>query len=98
MPRPGRCRALALVVAGRWLNPRVKLMAIIAASVSIDPLHVRAVQNVLVPLVGFHDGSPDDDDESDKQNRFDDHVFNPSAIRSIEDRPATVVNKIWVLT
>jgi hypothetical protein len=89
----------AVVVAGRrWLNPRVKLIAVIAASVSIDPLHVRAVQNVLVPLVGFHDGSPDDDDESDKQNRFDDHVFNPSAIRSIEDRPATVVNKIWVLT
>jgi hypothetical protein len=27
-----------------------------------------------------------------------DHVFNSSAIRSIEDRPATVVNKIWVLT
>jgi hypothetical protein len=88
----------ALVVAGRWLNPRVKLMAIIAASVSIDPLHVRAVQNVLVPLVGFHDGSPDDDHESDKQNRFDDHVFNPSAMRSIEDRPATVVNKIWAST
>jgi hypothetical protein len=88
----------ALVVAGRWLNPRVKLMAIIAASVSIDPLHVRAVQNVLVPLVGFHDGRPDDDAESDKQNRFDDHVFNPSATRFIEDRPATVVNKIWVLT
>jgi hypothetical protein len=26
------------------------------------------------------------------------HVFNPSTIRSIEDRPATVVNKILVLT
>ena len=71
---------------------------IVRCRLSIDPLQVRAVQNVLMPLVGFHDGSPDDDDESDKQNRFDDHVFNPSAIRPIEDRPATVVNKIWVLT
>src|ERR1035437_2341701 len=89
----------AIVVAGRrWLNPRLKLMAVIVASASVGPLLVRAVQNVLVPLVGFHDGSPDDDGESDKQNRFDDHVFNPSAIRSIEDRPATVVNKILVLT
>jgi hypothetical protein len=54
----------AVVVAGSWRNPRVKLMAIIAASVSINPLHVRAVQNVLVPLVGFHNGSPEDDGES----------------------------------
>ena len=67
----------AVVGAGSWRNPRVKLMAIIVASVSIDPPYVRAVQNVMVPLVGFHDGSPDDDDEGDKQNRFDDHVFNP---------------------
>ena len=57
----------AVVVAGRrWLNPRVKLIAVIVASVSIDPLYVRAIQNVLVPLVGFHDGSPGGDDESDK--------------------------------
>src|ERR1700676_3908378 len=83
----------AVVVAGRWRNPRVKLMAIIVGSVSIDPLQVRAVQNVLVPLVGFHDGSPDDDGQSNKQNRFDDHVFNTFR-PSIEDRPATVVNKI----
>jgi hypothetical protein len=61
-------------------------MAIIVASVSIDPLLVRAVQNVLVPLVGFHDGSPDDGGESDKQNRFDDHLFNTFR-PSIEDRP-----------
>ena len=66
----------AVVVAGSWRNPRVKLMAIIVASVSIDPLHVRAVQNVLVPFVGFHDGRPDDGEESDRQNHFDDHVFN----------------------
>ena len=52
---------------------------------SIDPLQVPAVQNVLMLLVGFHDDSPSGDDESDKQNRFDDHVLNPSAIRSIED-------------
>jgi hypothetical protein len=87
----------AVIVAGRWRNPRVKLMAIIVASVSIHALHVRAVQNVLVPLVGFHDGSPDDDGESDKQNRFDDHVFNTFR-PSIEDRPATVVNKIGAST
>lgn len=87
----------AVVVAGRWRNPRAKLMAIITASVAIDPLHVRPVQNVLVPFVGFHDGSPDDDGDSDKQSRFDDHLFN--AFRpSIEDRPATVVNKIGAST
>jgi hypothetical protein len=39
-------------------------------------LHVRAVQNILVPLVGFHDGGTHDDDEQDKQKRFDDHGFN----------------------
>jgi len=49
------------VVAGSWRNPRAKLMAIIVASVSIARLYVRAVQNVMVPLVGFHNGSPDDD-------------------------------------
>jgi hypothetical protein len=48
----------------------------------------------MVPLVGFHDGGPGDDDKRDKQKRFDDHVFNTSVIRSIGDRPATVVNKI----
>jgi hypothetical protein len=72
-------------------------MAIITTSVAIDPLHVRAVQNVLVPLVGFHDGSPDDDGESDKQDRFDDHLFDTFR-PSIEDRPATVVNKIGTST
>jgi hypothetical protein len=87
----------SVVVSGRWRNPRANLMAIIAASVPIDPLHVWAVQNVLVPLVGFHDGSPDDDGESDKQNRFDDHVFNTFR-PSIEDRLATVVNKIGTST
>src|ERR1700722_6908263 len=69
----------AVVLSGRWRNPRAKLMAIITASVAIDPLLVRAVQNVLVPFVGFHDGSPDDDCDSDKQSRFDDHRFNASA-------------------
>jgi hypothetical protein len=55
----------------------------------------------MVPLVGFHDGGPeddDDDDERDKQKRFDDHVFNTFRQRSIEDRPATVVNKIRTST
>ena len=67
----------AVVVAGSWRNPRAKLMAIIVASISIARLYVRAVQNVMAPLVGFHDGGPDDDDERDKQKRFDDHVFDP---------------------
>jgi hypothetical protein len=67
----------AVVVAGSWRNPRAKLMAIIVASVSIARLYVWAVQNVMAPLVRFHDGGPHDDDERDKQKRFDDHVFNP---------------------
>ena len=33
---------------------------------SIDPLQVRAVQNVLMPLVGFHDAGPSGDDEGEK--------------------------------
>jgi hypothetical protein len=67
----------AIVAAGSWRNPRVKLMPVIVASISIARLYVRAVQNVMPPLVGFHHGGPDDDDERDKQKRFDDHVFNP---------------------
>jgi hypothetical protein len=55
----------AVVAAGSSCNPRMKLMAVIVASISIARLYVRAVQNVMVPLVGFHDGGPDDDDESD---------------------------------
>ena len=70
-----KCQAVVFV--GRWRNPRAKLMAIIVTSVSIARLYVRAVQNVLVPFVGFHNGSPDDDDNGGKQNRFDDHVFDP---------------------
>jgi hypothetical protein len=60
------CKCQALVVAGRWLNPRVKLMAVMEASGSIDPLHVCAVQNFMAHLEGFHHGSPDADDESYK--------------------------------
>ena len=52
-------------------------MPIIVSSISIARLYVRAVQDVMAPLVGFHDGGPNDDDERDKQKRFDDHVFNP---------------------
>lgn len=40
--------------------------ALAQAPASIDALHVRAVQNVLAPFVGFHDGGPYDADESDK--------------------------------
>src|SRR3954447_26064694 len=41
---------------------------------SIDPLEVRAVQNVLMPLVGFHDARARNDDKTEKQKRGDDHV------------------------
>ena len=40
------------------------------------PASCTAVQNVLVPFEGFHDGRPDEGEESDRQNHFDDHVFN----------------------
>jgi hypothetical protein len=73
-------------------------MAIIVASDSIDPLHVRAVQNVLVPFVGFRDGRPDDGEESDRQTISTTMFSIPSAMNSIEDRPATVVNKICAST
>jgi hypothetical protein len=33
---------------------------------SIDPLEVRAVQNVLMPLVGFHDTGSSGDDKTEK--------------------------------
>jgi hypothetical protein len=67
----------AVFSAGSWRNPRLKLMAVIEASVSIVRLYVRAVQNIMAPLVGFRDDCPDDDNERDKQKRFDDHVFDP---------------------
>jgi hypothetical protein len=86
----------AVVVAGSWRNPSVKLMAIIVASVSIDAL--RAVQNVMVPLVGFHDGGPDDDEERNNRSVSITMCSIPSDIRSIKDRPATVVNKIRAST
>jgi hypothetical protein len=45
---------------------------------SIVRLYVRAVQNVMAPIVGFHDGCSDDAAERDKKKRFDyDHLFNP---------------------
>jgi hypothetical protein len=37
------CKCQTLVVAGRSLDPGVKLMAVIGASVLIDPLHIWAV-------------------------------------------------------
>ena len=52
-------------------------MAIIVASISIARLYVRAVQDVMAPRAGFHHGGPDNDDDCDKQKRFDHHVFNP---------------------
>jgi hypothetical protein len=56
----------AVVAAGSWRNPKVKLMAVIVPPLFQSPaFYVRAVQNVMVPLVSFHDGGSDDDDESD---------------------------------
>jgi hypothetical protein len=64
----------------------VKPLAIIVASVSIVRLYVRAVQNVMAPIVGFHDGCPDNAAERDKKKRFDHHVCSiPSAARSKRD-------------
>jgi hypothetical protein len=60
------CKCQTLAAAGRSLDPRVKLMVVIVASVSIDPLHVWTVQNVLAPLERFHYCSPAADDQSDK--------------------------------
>jgi hypothetical protein len=68
----------AVFSAGSWRDSRVKLMASIVASISIVRLYVRAVQNVMAPIVGFHDGCSDDAAERDKKKRFDyDHLFNP---------------------
>src|SRR5258705_8322092 len=56
----------ALVIAGRWLNPKVRRMAVIVPSCGLnEPASFWAVQNVLVPLVGFHDDSSTGDRESD---------------------------------
>jgi hypothetical protein len=88
---PGRCRCRPVEQSKGEANGYHRGLH------SIDPLHVRAVQNVLVPLAGLQDGSPYDDGESDKQNRFGDRVFNTFR-PSIEDRPATVVNKIGATT
>ena len=53
------------------------------------------MQDVLMPLEGFHDGGPCGDDESNKQNCTDDHVFDPFE-NCLEDCAATVVNGIWI--
>jgi hypothetical protein len=68
-----KCQVLAGV--GRWTSPKLRVAIMVSAYLgSIDRLEVRAVQNVLVPLVGFHNGSPSDDNKCDKYNRGDDHV------------------------
>ena len=43
-------------------------MAIIVVSISIARLYVRAIQNVMAPLVGFYDGGPNDEDERDNRS------------------------------
>ena len=88
-----KCQVVA--VTGRSRNPRVKLMAIIVASVSIDPPSGTGRTERPGATRRLHDGSPDDDGESNKQNRFNhSNTLRPS----IEDRPATVVNKIGAST
>src|SRR5438067_5575865 len=48
-----------------------------------------------MPLERFHDGGPSGDDERNKQNCTDEHVFNPFE-NCIEDCAATVVNRMWI--
>ena len=57
--------------------------------------HFRyAAQNVLMLFPGFHDGSLTGDDESDAKTISIGSRFESFDIRTIEDRPATVVNEI----
>jgi hypothetical protein len=67
-----RCQLLAAV--GRWTSPKVMVAIIVALLGSIDPLEVRSVQNVLMPLIGFHDGNPSGYDKRDKQNGGNNHL------------------------
>jgi hypothetical protein len=74
----------AVVVAERWRNPILKLMAIIVASVSVEQPSCTARTERPAATRCFHDVSPDDDGETEKQNRFDDHAFDTFR-PSIED-------------
>ena len=67
---PGRCRC------GELAQSKGEADGYHRGLVSIARLYVRTVQNVMAPLVGLHDGGPDDDDERNKHKRFDDHVLN----------------------
>jgi hypothetical protein len=60
------CKCQALVVAERWLNPRVKLMAVIVASGFNRPASCTGCVERLAPLEGFDGGGPDADGKSDK--------------------------------
>jgi hypothetical protein len=59
-----RCQLLTAV--GRWFNPEVRVDIMVSFVGSTDPLQVRTIQNVMVPLVGFHNGSPNGDNKCDK--------------------------------
>jgi hypothetical protein len=55
-----------------------------------------SAQNVLMPLLAFTMTASQATTKA-IQNHFDRITFlNPSDIRTIEDRPATVVNEIWI--
>jgi hypothetical protein len=67
-------------------------MAIIVSSCGL--IDTYAAQNVLMLLLGFHDGSLIGDDESDTKTISIGSRFESFDVRTIEDRPATVVGEI----
>jgi hypothetical protein len=66
------CQFVAAV--GRT-NPKVRVAIIVASKCSIHSLQIGAVQHVFMPLEGY--GGPGGDDERNKKNCTDDHIFNP---------------------
>jgi hypothetical protein len=65
MTTVAKCQLLA--AAGRWINPEMTGNIMGSLVGSINPLEVGAVQNVLMPLVGFHNGSSSADNKCDNK-------------------------------
>jgi hypothetical protein len=73
---------------GRQLRDRKRSVAF----VSIAPSDVLSVENILTPFIDFDDGRTRYDDESEKQDRFNDHDFSPRKMRDnhgLMDQPST---------
>jgi hypothetical protein len=64
MTTVAKCQLLA--AAGRWINSEMTGNVMGSLVGSINPLEVGAVQNVLMPLVGFHHGSASGNHECEK--------------------------------